>query len=72
MIQSTNDHQGMRSTESDNEHLTVFARIRRPFMELSGNMQQLPNRFVATSARDPITNNSMEDTLPETDFYDGS
>lgn len=40
-------------------------------MELSGNMQQLPKCFVVTSAYDSIANNSIEDTLLETDFYDG-
>lgn len=61
----------MQSTESDYKVLTLFTQIRRPFMDLSKNMQQLPKHFVTTSACDFIINNSIKNTLLETNFYDG-
>lgn len=60
MIQAANAHQRTQSTEPDNEHPTSFVQIRRPFIELSGNVQRQPQRH---SAFDLIANNDMLDGL---------
>lgn len=58
MIHSANTHQRTQSTEPDNEYPTLFVQIKRPFMELSGNVQQQPQRVVANSPDSPVVNNN--------------
>lgn len=70
MIQSANNYQRIQLIESDNKHLTFFVWIKRLFMGLSRNIQQLPKHFIAISTCDFIANNSLKNTLSETDFFD--
>ncbi len=64
MIYSANIDQRTQSTEPDNEYSTPFVQIRRPFVELSGNVQQQPQRVIANSADSSVTNtNTMLNNL---------